>query len=88
MGEVLDIRKNQPHIEGKACCLQCLHQWQAVCEIGVIDLECPACGLMKGVWCGLAVPEYMWQCLCGCVHFYINQNGASCCNCGVTQVME
>lgn len=50
MGDVVDIRSKKPHLSGGASCLACKHTWQAVAELGVNDLECPSCGLLRGVW--------------------------------------
>lgn len=86
MGKVIDIRSNQPHMQGPAICLSCKATWRAVAEVGTQVLECPVCYLDKGVFSTLTVPDHLWQCNCGCTHFFMTVNGASCCLCGVTQV--
>lgn len=86
MGEVISIRKNQPHIEGHAQCLACAAEWVAVAEIGVHEMECPSCRTLRGVWKGNPFPEQVWECECGSIHFFVSTNGAHCCRCGLTQV--
>lgn len=85
MGEVISIDKYEPHLSGKAQCLECKAEWEAVTPIGTISMECPVCGLMKGVHKGIAVPQEAWICNCGCYHFFANREGVHCCYCGVTQ---
>lgn len=84
---VIDIRSRQPHMTGHAVCLNCQHAWQAVSEIGCTQMECPDCGLMKGVYRNLALPldKPLWQCQCGCQMFYITATHAYCGLCGVAQ---
>lgn len=53
-------------IEGEARCLSCSHEWRAVTPVGIVEFECPACELLKGVWYTNILPdpdkaEY-WQC--------------------------
>lgn len=85
--EVIDIRSRLPHMEGKCICLNCKKEWQGVAEIGVIDtLECPECGLFKGVFNAVAAPEMCWTCPCGCYHFFGSKDGMMCALCGLTQV--
>lgn len=88
MGEVIDILTAGPHLEGKAKCLHCNHEWQAVAPIGVFkELECPNCHLMKGVFNSICAPENFWTCECGCAHFFISgiTSHAICANCGLAQ---
>lgn len=86
MGDVINILKNKPHISGDAVCLHCKHEWVGVWPLGVVGMECPACGLMKGVNQGLTVPEEVWQCKCGGLHFFVSGKGnILCCHCGLIQ---
>lgn len=51
-----------------ALCLGCRHEWVAVAEAGTVDLECPSCGLWKGVGKGLVGAgdgEQVFRCDCG-----------------------
>lgn len=42
--------ENAPHWAGRCKCIGCGHEWVGVGPIGVvIALECPECGLPKGV---------------------------------------
>jgi hypothetical protein len=75
------------HLEGPAQCVGCRHEWQAVAPVGVEHLECPACGLHKGLW---AKPvqrgEQIWRCNCGGELFRIAPHvGPYCANCGAEQ---
>jgi len=73
-----------PHKEGRALCLQCHHDWQAVAPIGTTQLECPSCHLMQGVFYGVMSTERpQWQCACGEFVFFIDQRGPYCAHCGV-----
>lgn len=74
-----------PHLSGRCVCLGCKHEWVGVTPVGKHDgLECPACGLLKGVHVGIAYPVEMWQCgTCSAVLFFITKDGAQCSVCGV-----
>jgi len=84
MGKVVDILEKQPHLAGAACCLGCSHKWTVVAPQGTIMLECPSCGLHKGVFAALCITEdeEYWECKCGCCHFYIQETIFICCLCG------
>jgi len=83
--KVTDICTRQPHMSGTGYCLNCYHTWEAIAEIGVCALECPKCGTCKGVWRGIMLPEGpLWECKCGCMHFFISGYYAHCCHCGLT----
>lgn len=82
---MIDIREKRPHMAGNALCLQCKHEWAAVAEIGEVCIDCPACGLHRGVWKGNPVPGRYWQCNCGGVHFFVDEEGCHCANCGLSQ---
>lgn len=69
--------------QGKARCLGCRHEWQAVVPVGTTQLDCPECGAWKGVLLGEYVPELAWECECGCSLFYLTQDGQMCPNCGL-----
>lgn len=72
----------KPHVEGPAICLYCEHRWRAVTPVGTFEMECPSCGLFKGVWVGLFSPETMFQCACGGLHFTVTHGAIACVICG------
>lgn len=90
MGKVIDLSERQPHMQGLAVCLACKHEWQGVSPIGVCDLECPECGLMKGVYYSNCLPDDkpIWTCNCGCHHFVLLESYFMCVHCGLGQVFE
>lgn len=85
--EVISIRSKQPHLNGPVRCLHCKHEWEGVCEVGIISgLECPECGLRKGVFVALCCPgegHKYYQCNCGNAHFMIVEGFTICALCGV-----
>ena len=91
MGKVVDILKNTPHLQGKARCLACGSEWQAVVPEGVINLECPQCNLNRGVILNnCAFPEGAWVLTCSCTNqiFMIKEDRETLCvNCGKIQVI-
>lgn len=83
MGELLDINKFKPHLAGKMVCLECKHNWVGVSPLGISALECPQCGMIKGVHVGVCCPDIAYTCKCGNHHFFIVYEGkALCCYCG------
>lgn len=85
MGEVIDIRANQPHLSGRAVCLECKHDWVAVAPLGTHSLECPACGLAKGTWFSTILPDEVWTCHCGNAAFVVTREYFMCTYCGQYQ---
>lgn len=87
MGEVLDINKNKPFSTGPARCLHCGHGWIAVAPVPLTTFDCPSCGLSKGVWQGLVVPnEPIYMCVvndCGNDVFWLLRDCTMCTKCGV-----
>lgn len=83
---VIDIRSRQPHLSGKALCLNCNYSWVATAEVGTTSLECPECKTAQGVFDGICAPEQFWECRCTCRHFFVTQKSAVCCHCGLEQV--
>lgn len=55
--KVINLEKarleRMPHSQGPVRCLGCRHEWHAVRPAGAVELECPKCGLLKGVPLGL-----------------------------------
>lgn len=85
MSKVVDIRSKSPHMTGRCVCLQCKNKWVGVAEIGTTCLQCPSCGLDKGVFSAVAMPESYWECECGCAHFAIGLSSTICLYCGLAQ---
>jgi len=86
MAEILQFptkEKSDPHGAGEAFCLGCNHTWVAVAPVGDVQLECPKCGTMKGLWKFPFEPETTWQCNCGNKLFYLTLDGHLCPNCGI-----
>ena len=91
MTKVYDFEKErvsrEPHMSGPATCLECGHEWQAVAPVGTYQMECPECGLFKGVYSGLCQggPEdthYLMCSNCEYAVFNISPSGIWCCYCG------
>ena len=83
------IRKHvesNPHVQGPCKCLCCKHTWHGVIEAGadMHGLECPKCGVSKGVMTLFVAPEYILLCeSCGGELFYLAEDGTPvCCICG------
>ena len=73
-------------LEGRAKCISCSSEWQASAPLGTIELECPICHLMKGLFvCTVEQEDPHWVCNCGSSIFKINTYGVYCINCGVWQ---
>lgn len=95
MNNVLDFARHQgkpdqeEHLRGKARCLHCRREWEAVAPVGTVSgLECPECNLPKGVLVGLvgaAEGKQVWTCNCDCNVFYLTPDAINCLNCGATQ---
>ena len=83
---IINIFEHKAHLSGDAKCLGCQHEWQAVAPVGTTELECPGCGLWKGVYACMTAPDTVWQCDCGNQHFYIDDEGAICARCGVRAI--
>lgn len=84
MGEVVDITTRRNHIESDIVCLHCKHKWHGIAPAGTTSLECPECGLMKGVFTSVTLPESYLECNCGCAHCFVSGEGnIICANCGV-----
>jgi Zn finger protein HypA/HybF involved in hydrogenase expression len=76
----------QPNLEGEALCMQCQHEWAAVCPIGVVWLECPECHSMKGhMKYDVQRDGHEWKCRCGNDLFRVTPDGYYCPNCGTWQ---
>lgn len=93
MGEIVQFRKpdSVQYGEGEAFCNQCGHTWTAVAPTGTVQLECPSCHTMKGLFkfpfC-VVEGQQVYTCNCGNQHFYLTPEGHLCANCGIYQEYE
>lgn len=88
MGEVIELAKHRPHLEGTARCLHCGHQWEAVCPTGCIpSLECSECTLYQGTLMGFAIPAYRWKGDCGRDVFFVTPEDVIGSLCGTRPVI-
>lgn len=73
LNEVSEATKG--YIGGPHICLSCRNEWIGASPVGVTGLECPECGLNKGVAKGLVdLPEwseYFFTCDCANDRFII-----------------
>lgn len=79
--------ERQPHLTGRAQCVGCRHEWQAVAPVGTEALECPSCGLDKGRFAEpVMAGKTTWHCHCGNDLFRICEPAeVYCVNCGTAQ---
>lgn len=85
--ELIQLDNFRPHLQGKARCLACKHEWHAVTPIGVVWLECPSCTLERGRFVAQAeIHAPHWHCNCGNDLFQIIERIIYCPNCGADQV--
>lgn len=71
MSNVVNLAERRPRLTGRARCLACRHEWQAVCPVGVVfGLECSACGAEKGIILN-PVEHDGAHYRCGCGNFYM-----------------
>ncbi len=91
MGDVVDMQayREDPHLAGEAHCMACGHDWVAVVPVGETHLDCPGCGMTRGV---LRYPcereEAHWTCNCGNQLFKVSPSSIYCPQCGANQVFE
>lgn len=91
MGEVVTLKRpGERWASGKAKCLACKHEWMAVYQVPLADIECPSCGVFRGQSKGpFNGPEThaVWVCNCGnsLLELYVDKQGAEellCVGCG------
>lgn len=85
MSNIIDLfARDDAAVQGTALCLECKHEWQAVCPDPDIWLECPSCHLHKGRFKHPYAPVggSLWICNCGNNLFHITLDGYFCPNCG------
>ena len=80
------------HLAGEGLCIGCRHEWAAAAPVGVWQLECPACGTMKGVWrypVGADTDDILFICACGCealtAYMHERHFRLKCMSCGTEQ---
>lgn len=81
-------KKTEQTASGEAFCINCKHEWIAVCPTGTVQLECPKCLTMKGLFKYPFSPQpgsLIRVCNCGNELFYITPEGHMCANCGIYQ---
>ncbi len=86
MSNIVEFKKPEetvPCIEGEAICIGCKHEWQAVADIGTIDLDCPECKGSKGIFKHFVErsSELHFECNCGNFLFHVTPTGFYCPNC-------
>lgn len=85
---VIQFEKKDPHASGEAFCFQCRKEWIAVAPVGTVQLECPECHTMKGLFkfpFNVKVGQLVRECNCGNQLFYLTPEGHLCANCGIYQ---
>lgn len=75
-----------PHLSGIAFCARCKHEWVGVAPVGTMELECPECHTMMGLFKHGCEPDEPWTCSCGCYLFMVSRQGIICWNCGDYQI--
>lgn len=88
MSNVVEFRKASQYGSGEAFCFQCRHEWVAVAETGAVQLECPECHALKGLFkfpYNVSTGQLVRECACGNQLFYLTPEGHLCPNCGIYQ---
>ena len=90
MSNVVDLAaaraEREPHTSGPCLCLGCRHEWFGVIPTGVDVVDCPSCGLEKGIRRGLIGPPecaLVWTCDCGNTYLLFTPLGCMCPVCGL-----
>lgn len=81
-------KRNSQAGYGEAFCIQCGHEWEAITDTGTVQLECPNCHTMKGLFKFPFEPnegQLVRECGCGNQLFYLSPEGHLCANCGIYQ---
>ena len=87
MTDIVDLQtereRRSPHSQGRALCMNCQHEWQAVVPVGVFWFECPACHAHKGFFkYEFARDSLLYTCKCDNQLFCISEKRTYCQNCG------
>lgn len=93
MAEIVDLNQkrveNSPHASGECRCMACKHEWIAVYSLPIeADLECPDCGLERGIPLFNHAPEIAYTCNCGSIYFVISPDNAICIQCASLTPLE
>ena len=84
---VIDMSREReartPHQNGPCRCVKCKHEWHGVAPEGALNLECPECHCMTGIFASIVLPrEDVWECKCGNIFQCITRSGIVCVSCG------
>jgi hypothetical protein len=88
---VIKFEKKDHHASGEAFCFKCRKEWVAVAPVGTVQLECPECHTMKGLFkfpFNVEVGQLVRECNCGNQLFYLTPEGHLCANCGIYQLYD
>jgi ribosomal protein S27E len=95
VADIIEFRrpeKPDPHMSGPARCVGCQHDWTAVAPVGTTELECPSCGMMKGLYrypVTADANDLVFRCQCGSealTAYYRNGKfRLQCMSCGISQ---
>lgn len=88
MADIIDFNSKKAHLSGIAVCASCHHTWSAVAPVGTIQLQCPACTTMNGIWMnpvGLEPDIKVKTCSCGGQVFFITKEVYHCIKCGLEE---
>lgn len=78
----------KPHVSGSATCQQCRYRWEAVAPVGTVEIQCPKCLTMKGLYMyGHEDPGGSLMCECLCQVFTISRDRVICWRCGREQIL-
>lgn len=82
----LERIKRGTHITGETLCMSCGQRETTIAPVGVVWLECSACGAHRSTWVYPACnDEDLWTCSCDNQLFYITPTKVVCPNCGTQQ---
>lgn len=82
--KIISITEKMPHLSGIAKCLACKHEFNGVCRVGDLGMDCPKCGTHRGVF--VYQPQgsdAIFECNCGCHQFALERAlTLRCLHCG------
>lgn len=88
MSNIVEFKRPEQHGAGEAFCFQCKHEWVSVAPTGTVQLECPNCHTMKGLFkfpFNVEEGDLVRVCNCGNSLFRLTPEGHLCVNCGIYQ---
>lgn len=72
-----------PHQQGPCRCVKCKHEWRGSAAEGAMNLECPECHCMTGIFAAIVLPTgYVWECKCGNIFQCVTRSEIICVSCG------